>query len=79
MWGGSSREMKTLLFFYSVKFLASCHNLTHIRIRFSVASLYHSNVLSGLADTFLKKMIFEQKAYSFTFLPLKTTSEGRLE
>lgn len=55
-WGGPSGEMKILL--YSVKFFAACHNLNHPTGRFSVAYFNHSNVLSGLADTFFKKRQF---------------------
>lgn len=52
---GNSREMRSLLLFCSVKFLAPCSNLTRTTVRFSLALVWPSNVSSGLGDAFFLK------------------------
>lgn len=61
---GNSREMRSLLLFCSVKFLAPCSNLTRTTVRFSLALVWPSNVSSGLGDAFFLKKKGDLRAES---------------
>lgn len=67
---GNSREMRSLLLFCSVKFLAPCSNLTHTTVRFSLALVWPSNVSSGLRWCFFFKKKGDLRAESrFSHFP----------